>query len=243
MFWYCKKNKVKVNKYSRYFFSLGEFFPVNPNIFIFSQWVMIWIGLFFFPPWFTVLDYYTVSLYFSNFSYAYSPIFWIPCWSPWLTATSWIFYANSKIQFVTMSHGHKQGKNYGRNLRIFDKKCTIFGSTAKEISLTTKSVQSILKLKIKIWFHFRWNQLDIGIVFLSILGIILEELKREIIPINPTIIRVMRVLRIARVLKLLKMARGIRALLDTVMQALPQVVAIKLSSSSSSSSLKSSEAS
>ena len=42
-------------------------------------------------------------------------------------------------------------------------------------------------------------------------------------PINPTIIRVMRVLRIARVLKLLKMAKGIRALLDTVMQALPQV--------------------
>ena len=33
----------------------------------------------------------------------------------------------------------------------------------------------------------------------------------------------MRVLRIARVLKLLKMAKGIRALLDTVMQALPQV--------------------
>ena len=33
----------------------------------------------------------------------------------------------------------------------------------------------------------------------------------------------MRVLRIARVLKLLKMAKGIRALLNTVMQALPQV--------------------
>lgn len=33
----------------------------------------------------------------------------------------------------------------------------------------------------------------------------------------------MRVLRIARVLKLLKMAKGIRSLLNTVMQALPQV--------------------
>ena len=49
----------------------------------------------------------------------------------------------------------------------------------------------------------------------------MEEL---VFPINPTIIRVMRVLRIARVLKLLKMAKGIRALLDTVMQALPQVL-------------------
>ncbi|ALC48765.1 Ca-alpha1T [Drosophila busckii] len=69
----------------------------------------------------------------------------------------------------------------------------------------------------------RWNQLDVGIVLLSIVGIVLEELETNIIPINPTIIRVMRVLRIARVLKLLKMAKGIRALLDTVMQALPQV--------------------
>ncbi|XP_047738832.1 voltage-dependent T-type calcium channel subunit alpha-1G [Hyalella azteca] len=69
----------------------------------------------------------------------------------------------------------------------------------------------------------RWNQLDVVIVLLSVAGIVLEEMKSEIIPINPTIIRVMRVLRIARVLKLLKMAKGIRALLDTVMQALPQV--------------------
>ncbi|RUS89209.1 hypothetical protein EGW08_003019, partial [Elysia chlorotica] len=69
----------------------------------------------------------------------------------------------------------------------------------------------------------RWNQLDIMIVILSIVGIILEEMRTNVIPINPTIIRVMRVLRIARVLKLLKMAKGIRALLDTVIQALPQV--------------------
>ncbi|XP_052765335.1 voltage-dependent T-type calcium channel subunit alpha-1I-like isoform X3 [Mya arenaria] len=69
----------------------------------------------------------------------------------------------------------------------------------------------------------RWNQLDIFIVILSIVGIVLEEMKTNVIPINPTIIRVMRVLRIARVLKLLKMAKGIRALLDTVIQALPQV--------------------
>lgn len=69
----------------------------------------------------------------------------------------------------------------------------------------------------------KWNQLDVGIVCLSIMGIVLEEMESELIPINPTIIRVMRVLRIARVLKLLKMAKGIRSLLDTVMQALPQV--------------------
>jgi voltage-dependent calcium channel T type alpha-1G len=44
----------------------------------------------------------------------------------------------------------------------------------------------------------RWNQLDVAIVFLSVLGIILEELKSDLMPVNPTIMRVMRVLRIAR---------------------------------------------
>ncbi|NXM91123.1 CAC1H protein, partial [Oenanthe oenanthe] len=74
------------------------------------------------------------------------------------------------------------------------------------------------------FFKDRWNQLDLGIVLLSIVGITLEEIEMNAaLPINPTIIRIMRVLRIARVLKLLKMATGMRALLDTVVQALPQV--------------------
>uniref|UniRef100_A0A8B9JP46 Calcium voltage-gated channel subunit alpha1 Ia n=1 Tax=Astyanax mexicanus TaxID=7994 RepID=A0A8B9JP46_ASTMX len=68
-----------------------------------------------------------------------------------------------------------------------------------------------------------WNQLDLAIVLLSVMGITLEEIEiSAALPINPTIIRIMRVLRIARVLKLLKMATGMRALLDTVVQALPQ---------------------
>jgi len=44
----------------------------------------------------------------------------------------------------------------------------------------------------------RWNQLDVAIVLLSVVGIALEEIKHGFIPINPTIIRVMRVMRIAR---------------------------------------------
>ncbi|XP_028266993.1 voltage-dependent T-type calcium channel subunit alpha-1H [Parambassis ranga] len=88
-------------------------------------------------------------------------------------------------------------------------------------------IEALLKLVafgIQRFFKDRWNQLDIAIVALSIMGITLEELKMNAaLPINPTIIRIMRVLRIARVLKLLKMAKGMRALLDTVMQALPQV--------------------
>lgn len=47
------------------------------------------------------------------------------------------------------------------------------------------------------FFLIRWNQLDLLIILLSIVGIVLEEMKSKL-PINPTIIRVMRVLRIAR---------------------------------------------
>lgn len=55
------------------------------------------------------------------------------------------------------------------------------------------------KKNILAFFASRWNQLDIAIVALSIMGITLEELKLSAaLPINPTIIRIMRVLRIAR---------------------------------------------
>ncbi|XP_048351510.1 voltage-dependent T-type calcium channel subunit alpha-1H isoform X1 [Sphaerodactylus townsendi] len=88
-------------------------------------------------------------------------------------------------------------------------------------------VEAVLKLVafgFRRFFKDRWNQLDLAIVLLSIMGITLEEIEMNAaLPINPTIIRIMRVLRIARVLKLLKMATGMRALLDTVVQALPQV--------------------
>lgn len=87
-----------------------------------------------------------------------------------------------------------------------------------------EAIMKLVALGFRIYLKEKWNQLDVGIVILSVVGIVLEELETNIIPINPTIIRVMRVMRIARVLKLLKMAKGIRALLDTVMQALPQVI-------------------
>ncbi len=48
-------------------------------------------------------------------------------------------------------------------------------------------------------FISRWNQLDTMIVVLSIGGIVMEKMKSgQVLPINPTLIRVMRVLRIAR---------------------------------------------
>jgi voltage-dependent calcium channel T type alpha-1G len=53
-------------------------------------------------------------------------------------------------------------------------------------------------LGVRRYIKDRWNQLDVSIVILSIGGIVLEEMKSDLIPINPTIIRVMRVLRIAR---------------------------------------------
>ncbi|XP_026242691.2 voltage-dependent T-type calcium channel subunit alpha-1G isoform X11 [Urocitellus parryii] len=80
-----------------------------------------------------------------------------------------------------------------------------------------ESVFKLVAFGFRRFFQDRWNQLDLAIVLLSIMGITLEEIEvNASLPINPTIIRIMRVLRIARVLKLLKMAVGMRALLDTV---------------------------
>jgi voltage-dependent calcium channel T type alpha-1G len=56
----------------------------------------------------------------------------------------------------------------------------------------------VVALGVRRYIKDRWNQLDVSIVILSIGGIVLEEMKSDLIPINPTIIRVMRVLRIAR---------------------------------------------
>lgn len=84
-------------------------------------------------------------------------------------------------------------------------------------------VMKLIALGFCLYLKDKWNKLDVFIVILSIVGIILDEIGDNIVPINPTILRVIHVMRIARVLKLLKMAKGIRALLDTVMQALPQV--------------------
>ncbi|XP_067258807.1 voltage-dependent T-type calcium channel subunit alpha-1H isoform X2 [Chanodichthys erythropterus] len=87
-----------------------------------------------------------------------------------------------------------------------------------------EAVLKLVAFGFRRFFKERWNQLDLAIVLLSIMGITLEEIDLNAsLPINPTIIRIMRVLRIARVLKLLKMATGMRSLLDTVVQALPQV--------------------
>ena len=62
------------------------------------------------------------------------------------------------------------------------------------------------------------------IVIISIVSIFLNRfVDLKTMPIDPTLIRVIRVIRIARVLKLLKTARGIRSLLATVGESLPQV--------------------
>uniref|UniRef100_A0A8C4Q0X7 Voltage-dependent T-type calcium channel subunit alpha n=1 Tax=Eptatretus burgeri TaxID=7764 RepID=A0A8C4Q0X7_EPTBU len=63
-------------------------------------------------------------------------------------------------------------------------------------------LEAVLKLVafgIRRYFKDRWNQLDLAIVLLSIMGITLEEIEMKAsLPINPTIIRIMRVLRITR---------------------------------------------
>uniref|UniRef100_A0AAY5L712 Ion transport domain-containing protein n=1 Tax=Esox lucius TaxID=8010 RepID=A0AAY5L712_ESOLU len=121
------------------------------------------------------------------------------------------------INVITMSLEHYSQPH---SLDLALKYCNYFFTS-------TFVLETLLKLTafgFRRFFKDRWNQLDLAIVLLSVMGITLEEIDYSAsLPINPTIIRIMRVLRIARVLKLLKMATGMRALLDTVVQALPQV--------------------
>uniref|UniRef100_A0A672PQL6 Voltage-dependent T-type calcium channel subunit alpha n=1 Tax=Sinocyclocheilus grahami TaxID=75366 RepID=A0A672PQL6_SINGR len=121
------------------------------------------------------------------------------------------------LNVITMSMEHyKQPKVLDEALKICNYIFTII--------FVLESVFKLVAFGFRRFFKDRWNQLDLAIVLLSIMGITLEEIEvNASLPINPTIIRIMRVLRIARVLKLLKMAVGMRALLDTVIQALPQV--------------------
>ncbi|XP_076852259.1 voltage-dependent T-type calcium channel subunit alpha-1I-like, partial [Brachyhypopomus gauderio] len=121
------------------------------------------------------------------------------------------------VNVVTMSLEHY---NQPHSLEITLKYCNYFFTS----TFVLEAVLKFIAFGVRRFFKDRWNQLDLAIVLLSIMGITLEEIEiSAALPINPTIIRIMRVLRIARVLKLLKMATGMRALLDTVVQALPQV--------------------
>ncbi|KAM4632297.1 voltage-dependent T-type calcium channel subunit alpha-1H [Discoglossus pictus] len=121
------------------------------------------------------------------------------------------------INVVTMSMEHF---NQPQSLEEALKYCNYLFT----IVFVFEAVLKLVAFGFRRFFKDRWNQLDLAIVLLSIMGITLEEIEiNASLPINPTIIRIMRVLRIARVLKLLKMATGMRALLDTVVQALPQV--------------------
>uniref|UniRef100_H2YFM2 Ion transport domain-containing protein n=1 Tax=Ciona savignyi TaxID=51511 RepID=H2YFM2_CIOSA len=124
------------------------------------------------------------------------------------------------INILTMAAEHyKQPKVLDQALKIAN-----YFFTAVFI---LEAVLKLIALGFRRYFRDRWNQVDMLIVILSVVGIAVEALmtsgdERSLL-INPTIIRVMRVLRIARVLKLLKVSKGIRSLLETVGNALPQV--------------------
>merc|ERR1711988_1522962 len=69
-----------------------------------------------------------------------------------------------------------------------------------------------------------WNNFDWFIVFISILGILFDDvIGADNLPIDPAILRILRILRVARILKLLKSAKDLVILLTTVSRSLAQV--------------------
>lgn len=69
-----------------------------------------------------------------------------------------------------------------------------------------------------------WNNFDCFIVFISVLGILFDDvIGADNMPVNPAILRILRILRVARILKLLKSAKDLVILLTTVSRSLAQV--------------------
>jgi len=66
-----------------------------------------------------------------------------------------------------------------------------------------------------------WNRFDFFICIISIFGIVGDHIG-NVLPLNPTLLRVLRILRVARILKLLKGAEDLRRLLETVRRSLAQ---------------------
>ncbi|KAF0032584.1 hypothetical protein F2P81_014874 [Scophthalmus maximus] len=96
------------------------------------------------------------------------------------------------INVITMSLEHF---NQPHSLDLALKYCNYFFTS----TFVLESVLKLIAFGFRRFFKERWNQLDLAIVLLSVMGITLEEIEiSSALPINPTIIRIMRVLRIAR---------------------------------------------
>ncbi|EGW13841.1 Voltage-dependent T-type calcium channel subunit alpha-1I [Cricetulus griseus] len=101
------------------------------------------------------------------------------------------------LNVVTMSLEHY---NQPTSLETALKYCNYMFTTV----FVLEAVLKLVAFGLRRFFKDRWNQLDLAIVLLSVMGITLEEIEiNAALPINPTIIRIMRVLRIARGLPLL----------------------------------------
>uniref|UniRef100_A0A8C7WQR4 Ion transport domain-containing protein n=1 Tax=Oryzias sinensis TaxID=183150 RepID=A0A8C7WQR4_9TELE len=96
------------------------------------------------------------------------------------------------INVITMSLEHY---SQPQSLETALKYCNYFFTSTFVIEASLK----LVAFGFQRFFKDRWNQLDLAIVLLSVMGITLEEIEiNASLPINPTIIRIMRVLRIAR---------------------------------------------
>ncbi|PWA21599.1 hypothetical protein CCH79_00003483 [Gambusia affinis] len=96
------------------------------------------------------------------------------------------------LNVITMSMEHyEQPQELDNALKICNYIFTLI--------FVLESVFKLVAFGFRRFFKDKWNQLDLAIVLLSIMGITLEEIEvNASLPINPTIIRIMRVLRIAR---------------------------------------------
>ena len=90
--------------------------------------------------------------------------------------------------------------------------------------LTCEMILKIVAFGFRNYISDRWNTFDVLLIFISFAGFIFEES----VMFNPFIVRIARVFRIARVIKLYRAATNLHKILDTISQAIPQVINLSL---------------
>ncbi|XP_066925644.1 sodium channel protein 1 brain-like isoform X3 [Clytia hemisphaerica] len=116
------------------------------------------------------------------------------------------------VNIILMMFQHyQQSTDYDRMLYVTNLVFTVIFSIELILRIVALRQQ---------YFLDRWNIFDLGIVILSLIGIVLEYLD-VVLQVTPSVLRVARVLRIGRLLRYFNSAKGIRRLLVALVISLP----------------------
>jgi len=124
------------------------------------------------------------------------------------------------MNVITMAMEHY---NMSDNFKLFLQVTNYIFTAIFVIEMVAKQI-SLGLARYHCGLQRHWNNFDVFIVFISVLGILIEDvIGSDNVPIDPSMLKVLRILRVARILKLLKNAKDLVVLLTVVARSLAQV--------------------